>query len=173
MPQSLTEQLSRAQQIEAQRSSLEILAGHALALLGERFSLDELLLALLGLSYRGEPRVVEPGKVEQLFLADRDAYRRIGDLLLDTRAAREGDHFTQPAPTVEARRAALRLIARSRRRALLRWPKNMLTFDGWGDYVVSKVERHTGRVLGPRARRHPLVFGWIPLMALRRDGLLR
>ncbi len=159
---------------EAQRSSLEILADRALALLGERFSLDGFLLVLLGLSYRGEPRVVEPGKVEGLFLADRDDYRRIGRLLLETRAATAGgDLYEQPAPTEPARRAAERLIARSRRRALLRWPKNMLTFDDWGDYVVRKVERHTGRALDARARRHPLVYGWPQLVALRRDGLLR
>jgi hypothetical protein len=162
----------------ARRSALETLAGHVLALLPERFTLDEFALALLAISYRGEPRVVEPRRAERLFAAGREHYRAVCAALLRGRpgiARLDGDAFAQPPPDPRERAAALALIARSRRRALLRWPKLLLTFDGWLDYALAKIARHTGRelALSPRARRHPLIFGWPELLSLRRQGLLR
>ena len=166
----------------ARRSALLALAPHALALLPESFSLDDFLHLLLGISYRGEPRVVEPGKVERLLAADLDHYRAVARAVLAARhdvASLGGDAYAQPPPELAAREVArdvtLQLIARSRRRALLRWPKHLVTFDGWLDYVLAKIERHTGRALplSPRARRHPLIFGWADLLRLRQQGLLR
>lgn len=162
----------------ARRSALETLTPYVLALLGERFGRDDFLRALLAISYQGEARVVEPGKVEQLFDADREHYRAVAHFLLDQRPGVlpiAGDRYLQARPSFVARRAAFALIHRSRLRSLLRWPKSLLTFDGWLDYALHKIERHTGRVLplSERQRRHPLVYGWPTLLALRREGLLR
>jgi len=140
-----------------------VLAPHARALLPPVFTIDAFVNTLFALSYLGEVRVVEPDKVRAIFETDRERHRAIGRLLLAARP--------KAAPPGET----ARLIARSRRRALLRWPKLVATFDGWLDYALAKVERHAGRpvALSPRARRHPLLFGWPALAALRREGLLR
>jgi len=167
---------ARREIARAQRSAATVLARHALHRLGPRFSLDDFLLALLGLSYLGEPRVAEPDKVPALLAAHRDHYRALGLLLLAERpeVERRGDRFSQPPPTERERDETRALVARSRSRALLRWPKYLLTFDGWLDYALRKLERHTGRrlVLGPRERRHPVLLAWPRLLALAREGLV-
>jgi hypothetical protein len=47
-------------------------------------------------------------------------------------------------------------------RATARWGKHVLSFEGWLDYIVRKVSRHSGQAieLTPRERRWPLVFLW-------------
>ena len=168
---------ARALVREAQRTALETLAPRVLTLLPTRFSVDEFITALLGLSYRGEPRVVEPGKIDRLFAVDPGGYRAVARALLAAQpgVTLDGDQVAQP-PALPWARAELRwLIARSRRRAILRIPRNLLTFDGWLDYAVRKIERHTGRrfPLSDRERRHPLLLGWPRLWQLRREGVLR
>jgi hypothetical protein len=155
---------ARAQVLAAQLSSLTTLAPHALALCPGDATVDEFSLTLLGLSYLAEPRVAEPKKVRALFDADPAHHRAVAELLLSPAWGFRADS-----------RATAQLIARSRRRALLRWPKLLLTFDGWLDYLLRKVERHHGRriALTPNQRRHPLLFGWSTLRDLRREGLVR
>ena len=53
-------------------------------------------------------------------------------------------------------------FSRSLVRATLRWGKHVLTFEGWLEYILRKVQRHVGEeiVLTPRGRRWPLVFLW-------------
>ncbi len=147
---------------DAQLASLLTLAPHARGLAGPHPTVDDFMLALFSLSYLAEVRV-EQGRVRALYEADRAAHRAVGELLLAA------------CPIAAPRAATGRLIARSRRRAIARWPKALFTFDGWLEYAVRKVERHTGRrlELTERQRRHPLLFGWPALASLRRDGLLR
>jgi hypothetical protein len=47
-------------------------------------------------------------------------------------------------------------------RATTRWAKHVVTYDDWLDFLVRKVQRHSGRdiVLTPRERRWPLLFLW-------------
>ena len=46
--------------------------------------------------------------------------------------------------------------------SVLRLVKGLFTFEGGFDYVLWKIERHSGvRVeVSPRARRYPLLAGW-------------
>jgi hypothetical protein len=150
--------------LAAQLSSLCVLAPLALAELGDERSPESVVRAVYCLSYRAEPRVPEPRKVEAILAADRDYTRALGELLV-----RAFDRPPLPAPGEVAAR-----IARARRRELWRWPLYLATFDGWLDYATAKLERHTGAalVLSPRQRRHPLVYGWPALFSLWRRGLL-
>ena len=53
-------------------------------------------------------------------------------------------------------------FSRSIARATVRWFKHVVTFEGWLEYLLHKVERHTDEeiVLSDRERRWPLVFLW-------------
>ena len=159
---------------DAQISSLTTLAPLAISLLGPRFTAEEFMMALLGLSYRGEHRIFEPGKVRAILDADRSFGLRVARLLLTAERITDCDGWYR-RPAHINRRSTLRLIARSRLRDLARWPRYMATFDGWLDYVQRKLERHCGRPLEltPRQKRFPLLFGWPALLSLRRQGLLR
>lgn len=159
-------------------SSLRALTPHALARLPERFTLQEFALTLLGLSYAAETRVSENTKVEALWQSERDYYQQVFTLLLaeaNLSCARTGDAYTQPLPPPFAHRAVAQLLARSRRRERLRWPKYMFTFDNWVDYVLAKLERHQGikLVLTERERRYPLIFAWGKYFALKRRGVVK
>ena len=56
--------------------------------------------------------------------------------------------------------------------SVLRLLKATFTFEDGFDYVLWKIERHSGvRVeASPRQRRHPLIFGWPVLIRLYRQG---
>ena len=55
-------------------------------------------------------------------------------------------------------------------RSTTRWLKHTVTFEGWLDYIVRKVSRHTGEPieLTDRERRWPWVFLWGRLFAFLR-----
>jgi hypothetical protein len=170
------------QVIEGALSSMLVLLPHSLALLPERFSLEELVLAQLGLSYLGEQRVAEPDKVEGLYRAERDHYLELHQLLLALHAARAGTplpdgdgRYRQPPPTARERARTLAFLRRSRIRGVLRWPKYMLTVENWLEYILDKLERQQGvrLELTARERRHPLIFGWPRLWELLRRGIVR
>ncbi len=59
--------------------------------------------------------------------------------------------------------------------SLLRLIKALFTFQGGVDYIVWKLERHTGRTIEvpPQAYRHPLIYGWGVLWRLYRRGAFR
>ena len=82
-------------------------------------------------------------------------------------------------PTAAARRRARRRAAVARPAgkaiALLRLMKATLTFDGGVDYILWKIERHSGVRETPSAftRKHPLIGGWPLLVRLYRRGAFR
>ncbi len=125
---------------------------------------DALIKAVLSISYLGEQRVSEGSKVDALFAAEADYYRRLFAVLRDGALA--------PAPP----QILARLLSRSRRHSVARWPKYMITFgETWLDYVLDKVERNYGvRIeLSPLERRFPLIFGWPKFFALRKKGVVK
>ncbi len=163
-------------------SAILTLLPHSLALLGERFELEELVLTQLGLSYLGEQRVAEPDKVHRLFLAAREHYLAVYAEALALHARSRGrleelgpGRYRQPRPTRGERLRTEAFVRRSRVRGVLRWPKYVLTVEGWVDYILEKLERHHGirLELSERERRHPLIFGWPRLIELRRRGIVR
>jgi hypothetical protein len=147
-----------------------------LARLDERFALDQFIESLLAISYESERRGFESGRAAALFAVEREHYRRLArELLADAGCASAGEaHFIKDrAPSTPPRELARRM-RRSRRRALERWPKYLITFDGWIDYALAKLERAGRHVtLSPRQQRHPLLFAWPALYRLARDGVLR
>ncbi len=58
---------------------------------------------------------------------------------------------------------------------LLRLMKATVTFEGGVDYVLWKIERHSGVRVEPGSftRRHPLIGGWVLLVRLYRRGAFR
>jgi hypothetical protein len=154
---------ARQRIIDAQRSALETMARLTLSRFDGPIELDGFLRALLGLSYESEVRIVEPGKVAALFDVERDHYRTVGRALLAALGAAPldpaGTRFRLPAGVSAAPAETRRRLRRSRRRAYLRWPKYLATYDGWLDYLLQKLARSGHQVsLTDRQRRHPLIF---------------
>ena len=163
---------ARQRIVGAQRAALASLARLALSRFdGPTVDLDGFLRTLLGLSYESEVRIVEPGKIAELFEVERDHYRAVGRALLATLGVTATDGsghqfcLTADAARWAARPAELRRrLRRSRRRAFLRWPKYLMTYDGWLDYLLQKLARSGHEVsLTARQRRHPLIFA-LPIL---------
>ena len=59
--------------------------------------------------------------------------------------------------------------------SILRLVKALFTFEGGLDYIVWKLERHSGQAveLSPRARRWPLLFIWGDMWRLYRRSVFR
>jgi hypothetical protein len=153
---------SRALIVDAQLAALRTLAPLALARLGPRVSLDGFIDALLRLSYESEVRIVEPTKVAALFAAERAHYRAVGQALLADIGARidaVSEELVVPDHAVAPRAQLERRLLRSRRRALLRWPKYLVTYDGWLEYLTKKLARAgTPVALSDWQRRLPLIL---------------
>ncbi len=120
-------------------------------------------------TYRTELRAERPGRAAALVAADAARYERLARLCLAER----------PAPSEAERAAARRAWARRRRtgklRSILRLAKAAFTFEGGADYLVWKIERHSGERIALRAwqRRHPILAGLLLLPRLRRRGAVR
>jgi hypothetical protein len=124
---------------------------------------------LLGVSLAAELRPEPHGRAQALWEAQRayldEVYAALlRELARDGRLADAGPgryRLAEPVTPAERRRVR-RYFRRSLVRATSRWAKHVVTFEGWLDYIVGKVERHTGRPLKltRRERRLPFIFLW-------------
>jgi len=151
----------------------------ACALLPPSFDLDAFVAAAVGLSYRSELRFEVPGKVEALIRAFPDHYRTLYALALEVAEAhglvrRLAGQRVDSLLTPAQRGAALARLSRSRRRAVLRWPKVLVTMQGWSEAVLQKLQRMDPELQIPeRHRRHPFVYALPYLIMFLRRGYLR
>jgi len=145
------------------------------------FDAAGLARAALEVSYSAEIRPESAARVHEVFDAQRDFLVRTTARALEEaeRAGRverraAGWAWTRPPGRLERARARA-WLAKSRLRATLRWAKYLVTFEGWLEYVVAKVERRTGAriALTERERRWPLLLLWpkfFRVMRARRGG---
>ncbi len=127
-------------------------------------------------SYQTELRSEGPDRAAELFSANADYYAAV------TRAA--------GFPAAGQDRWRLRLRSAQRRSRLRAWRirgitgkflalarilKAWITFDGGFDYIIWKLERHSGRHIDvpERVRRHPALHMWGFFWRLYRDGVFR
>ncbi|MDP8256473.1 MAG: hypothetical protein P9M14_12055 [Candidatus Alcyoniella australis] len=165
------------------------LLAQALVLCGNRFEIQDFSKALLKLSYLGEVRPETDDKIEQLYEAQSGFYSDVHARLLERfRRAhhrelgleqQDGRVVYYQRRTVSARLAGRkqleRALKRSKRRAVARWPKQMMQVDNWLEIILAKFERTQGEKLEltARQRRHPLLLGWPLLLRLKRQGKIK
>ncbi len=137
--------------------------------LPECFDADAYGQRLLEVSLAKEIRPEPAGRAEALWKAQREEQAPVFAILLAGLRARGELREIAPSSYALARPVSfvewlgLRYyFARSLLRATLRWLKHMATFEGWLDYILLKVRRHTGEeiVLTDRERRYPLLLLW-------------
>ncbi len=153
--------------------------------LGEEFDSRTLWTEGLGLSYRTELRPEKPGRALELYLADQAYYDAVTEPALTAISA-----DIEPVIASLTRRYRYKNSAQQHRIASAAWAvrrvqgkvlsvarliKAVFTFQGGVDYIVWKIERHSGVkiVVTDKLRRFPLIFGWGVLWRLYRQGVLR
>ena len=139
----------------------------------------------LALSYQAELRVEKPERAILLYESWEDHYRALTSLAMDElpfEVKREQDasrllYHTQIPPHVRrlGRLGWLMRRLQGKFLSLFRLIKAAFTFQGGADYLIWKLERHTGVPIEvtPKIRRHPLIYGWGLLWRLYRRGVFR
>ncbi|GJL49935.1 hypothetical protein [Candidatus Nitrospira salsa] len=150
-------------------------------------SFDALTLWETGLSltYRAELRTEKPGRIKQIVEANRDYYQQTADAALPQLSPPAIiDRSVQPpcfqAPCSSAVRqlnSVTWLLRRGQGKVLsiLRLIKGLFTFQGGVDYILWKIERHSGVSieLTPQQRKHPLLASPVVFWKLYRKGAFR
>jgi hypothetical protein len=174
---------TRRRIVEALARSVALCAAWTLASRREGASIETLAQESVAFSYRCEERVEGPSRAGKLFEADAGHYRAVYRAAL---AAQVATGRVQIGSTGIARwprsdregrldqAAVVAFVRASRRRARLRWLKNVYTFEGWDDYMLVKLERHQELriALSDRERRHPVLAAARHYVRLRRSGRL-
>ena len=139
----------------------------------------------LVLSYQTELRVEKPERAILLYESWEDHFRALTSLVMDvlpydvTRgqdASRLLYDIRIPPHTRRLSRLGwLMRRLQGKFLSLSRLIKAAFTFQGGADYLVWKLERHTGVPIEvtPKMRRHPLIYGWGLLWRLYRRGVIR
>ena len=155
-------------------------------LVAPRFESRTLWLTTWRATYRAELRSERPGAVEMLFASAPDRYERVTRLAVTAlpypvtcvATADGGAVFEAPLSAAACRRArtvwSLR-VAHAKLRFLLRLLRNGLIFEGGVDYVLWKIQRHSGVEIDRtwRQKRHPLLALGAEAWRLYRAGGFR
>ena len=156
-----------------------------LPLVPSPFTSRELWRKGLELSYRAELRAERPHKLTGLFEAAPDYYECITRAALaslrfpvENQESDTGWHYTVNISKWAPRISRLDWMVRSwqgKILSVLRLIKGTLTFRGGLDYILWKIERHSGvRVEAPpRLKRYPFLATCVILWRLYRQGAYR
>ena len=130
-------------------------------------------------------RVEKPERAVLLYQSWEDHYRALTLLVMDELPFKVNREQDAPQPIfhiqISPQTRRLNRLGWMLRRlqgkflSLFRLMKAAFTFQGGVDYLVWKLERHTGVPIEvtPKVRRHPLIYGWGMMWRLYRRGVFR
>ena len=159
--------------------------GRVIPRLPSHFGVDEMWVKGLTLSYRTELRAERPEKMAALFQAAPDYYTQITDAALPAlpyhvEVFAEGGKRSYRSQISDAKRLRCRIgwavrTFQGKILTVLRLLKGAFTFTGGLDYILWKIERHTGvSVEVPaRLRSHPILAICVLSWRLYRKGAFR
>jgi hypothetical protein len=139
-------------------------------LLERNASAEQLWLRGFEETYRAELRTEGAARAEHLYENDRGRYDAITPLALAAAGMAPGGGAHRAA---QVRWLGRRVLGKTL--SVLRLIKSAFTFDGGVDYILWKIERHSGVRLpvSPWQRRHPLLASPVFLWRLYRLGAIR
>jgi hypothetical protein len=169
----------------ALQSAAQTLLTRSLPCLPEAGTLNDLWTGALHLSYTTELRTEKAGRARELveaaadsYLAATEALARRGDLPLVVDRAARPPRYRCELTSWQRRRSRLAWTLRrglGKTLSIARLVKALFTFRGGLDYIVWKLERHSGERIEvpPNVRRYPLLFAWPFFWRLYRRGIFR
>ncbi len=172
----------RAELATAFRAASTTFIKKVLPAMGEHFNSDELWKHGFSLTYACELRTESKNRGTSIYAFDQAHYDRAAQDFARaystlSSADPAGAYHNQirqfarkmSAPTWATRRLQGKLLS------VLRLLKAAFTFVDPLEYLLWKIERHSGLYIEPTARqlKHPLIFAWPLLWKLRKQGAFR
>ena len=155
---------------------------HVISSLPDRFSSRELWTGGLSQTYRCELRTESSNRAESLYDFNPAWYDGIARSLAGSGAnlstTTQHDVYCNQSSTVARKFSPVSWWLRrvqGKLLSMLRLFKAAFTFNEPLQYLLWKVERHTGLYIEPSVRqlKHPLIFAWPLLWKLHRQGAFR
>ena len=177
--------VARAAVVDAVAAAVITMVGRAVPLLGRDFSAADLWTRGFQETYKAELRPEGPGRARLIYERDAERYDRLTPWALTAggygwTAHADGSGLRLDPDLSPAGRRRLRRLWHARRALgkllnLLRLIKGIFTFDGGMDYILWKIERHSGvrATATPWQRRHPLLASPMLAWRLYRKGAFR
>ena len=170
--------------VDALATAVATFIARGIPLLPASFDARTLWTTALRATYRSELRAERPGAVEHLYGSAADRYETVTRLLLTPPAApaqvtstAENTYKVRLSRTARYRARTAWGIRRWHGKALflLRIGRNALTFENGVDYVLWKIQRHSGVAIDSnwRKSRHPLLALGAEAWRLYRAGAFR
>jgi hypothetical protein len=171
---------ARAQVLICLGQAVLTFCDRVVCLQGDDFETRTLWVDGLRTSYGSELRSEGPDRAAELFTTHANFYAGATDAAAHAigLAATEAGRWRSTLSPARRRRGRLRwAVARisGKLLSLVRILKAWITFDGGLDYIVWKLERHSGRHIEvpERVRRHPGLHMWGFFWRLYRAGVFR
>ena len=178
--------MGKNQVLEALACAVNKFVSQTLPQMDSTFSARDLWSRGLALSYRSELRTEEPERAaERLFDANPEYYRALTQLVLETlsydlKANAESETYCSPVELPGASRLLnawgwhVRIL-QGKLLSVLRLLKGLFTFEGGIDYILWKIERHSGVhvEVGATLRRFPPVAMVVIFWRLYRQDAFR
>lgn len=161
--------------------AIDTFVGFAIPFAGARFDLATLWTKAWEATYGAELRPERPGAAQALFAGNQARFEEAAALALGAfpwRVVAEGGSYSVDMPAVVRGRALrawkMRRIS-VKSRFLLRILRNGVIFDGGVDYVLWKIQRHSGVAVDVkwRERRYPILALGAEAWRLYRAGAFR
>jgi hypothetical protein len=155
---------------------------HVLPVMEDRFSSADLWTHGLSLTYQCELRTESSNRGELIFQSDPAYYDGVTSSFAHANPAvsnsEAGEMFCNHSSAVTRKLSALTWWLRrvqGKLLSILRLLKAAFTFNEPLEYLLWKIERHSGLYIEPTDRqlRHPLIFAWPLLWKLYRQGAFR
>jgi len=174
-----------AEVMESLACAVMTFVSHALPQMKSTFSARDLWARGLSLSYRSELRTEQSDGASRLFDSDPDYYRELTQTVLEdarfnvtihTEITPQSYQVKISAEEQRRNRIGWRVRAfQGKILSVLRLAKGLLTFKGGVDYILWKIERHSGvRVeVGPTLKRIPPLAILVIFWRLFRRGAFR
>jgi hypothetical protein len=169
---------------QVQLAAMTTIARKVYYLLPRSFMVEELAKESLRISYLADIRVEASDKVDRLFDAQKDFYLGVYSDIAHRVLREEHNLLPNDAGYTKTnlgmghswgKMCTQFFIAKSRLRAQMRWPKGILTVEGWVDYVLAKIERTQGIKieLSAKEKKYWYIFAWKHFIRLRKKNLIK
>ncbi len=161
--------------IDIQKRAIDSAFHLALGFFKKPFSLDDLIFKALAISYIGDVRVESPDKIQKLYESQKTFYHHI--YLEKLKAlVNQGDISVEDQLYVHHKyKSHTMFIISSKIRAVLRWPKAMLTASHWLEYIIAKIERtqNIKIALNPKQKKLWFIYCWKYFIYLLKNKMIR